>query len=156
MINVVDLKKQPIFKDLDEREIEKVSKKLTPMSVEKGEYLYRVDDKRRGFYLVHSGRIEVSSTSPDGIEYRLFLRGPGQIAAMLSMSGEEVHQTNAKALEDSVVFLFPIDEFHALETENLLIGFLVYKNFARLLELSLMQTFRSIRNLTLAGVDDSQ
>lgn len=64
--------------------------------------------------IVESGRVKISSLSPDGRETILAVRGPGQILAELSAIDGQPVSASASALDDVEATSMPADEFREL------------------------------------------
>jgi CRP-like cAMP-binding protein len=148
MVNIVDLKKQVLFQDIDERDLHKIAKNLEVLEFKEGEYLYKENEERKGLYLVHSGKIEVTNSALGGVEYSLFSRGPGDFVGTHVIFGEKKHGTNAKARENSVVFLLPKEAFEFLENEDVVAAYLIMKNVAHVMSEDQLNLCRKINELT--------
>ncbi len=153
MVNVHDIKKQLIFNDIDERDLHKIAQKLKEYHFKMGEYLYRENEDRKGFFLVHSGQVEVTHTSPEGLECSLFVRRPGEFCAALTVFGESKHVTNGRAVEDTTVFLFSREDFENLENEDVILAYQIMKNLAHIFSINSLAMSRKVCELTRSYYD---
>ncbi|MGO9613788.1 MAG: Crp/Fnr family transcriptional regulator [Dissulfurispiraceae bacterium] len=156
MVNVHDLKKQVLFRDIDERDLQKLAAKLEVRSYKVGDYLYKEGEERKGLYLIHSGRVEVTNIVAGGIEYPLFVSGPGSFSGVMVLFGETQHETNGKALGDTTVYLFPKEEIESIENHDVILAYQIFKNLAHLFSVNSLKMFRKIRDLMLVSAKSGE
>jgi CRP-like cAMP-binding protein len=147
MATVHDLKKQVLLQDLDDRDLQKIADKLVDLSFNRGDYIYREGEERRGLYLINTGSVEVTSTAL-GIEFPLFTRGPGEFFGTHAVFGEKKHGTNARALEDLVAYVLPVEDFESLEHEDVIVAYFMMKNLAYVMSRTQLAMSRKINELT--------
>ncbi|HSB52590.1 MAG TPA: cyclic nucleotide-binding domain-containing protein [Dissulfurispiraceae bacterium] len=147
MATVHDLKKQVLLQDLDDRDLQKIADKLVDLSFKRGDYIYREGEERRGLYLINTGSVEVTSTAL-GIEFPLFTRGPGEFFGTHAVFGEKKHGTNARALEDLVAYVLPVEDFESLEHEDVIVAYFMMKNLAYVMSRTQLAMSRKINELT--------
>ncbi len=147
MVSVWEIKRQSLVQDIDERDLAHITKALLRQSFKAGEYLYRENTKRKGLYLIHTGKVEVSNTGVGGLECTLFFVGPGDFCGTLVVFGDESHETNAMALEDTEAFLFPRKDFEALETHDVVAAYQIFKNLARIFSVNSLNMSKKIVDL---------
>lgn len=137
MATITDLKKQVLFEDTDDKHLEKIAKKLQELSIKKGSYVFREKEDTKGIYLIHSGKLEISKTTPDGWKQTLAVLGAGHFCGELSILEKRRHEANAVALEDATVFLLSKDEFEKIENEDLILANVILKKLAFVLSKNL-------------------
>jgi len=76
MVSIDDLKRQVLFEDLDEGSLRVISQRLKTVNFKKGEALFKEGDEAKGIYLINSGKIEVTKTTPDGWQQTIAHFGP--------------------------------------------------------------------------------
>ncbi len=147
MVSLLDIKSQSLFQDIDDRDLAKIAKVLIPLSFKAGEHLYKENMERKGLYLIHSGKVEVSNTGVGGLECTLFFVGPGDFCGTLVVFGNKNHETNAIALEDTEAFLFPREDFEALETHDVFVAYQIFKNLAHIFSVNSLNMSKKIVDL---------
>jgi len=108
------LKSVPYFSSLDTRDRERIRKEATELSFSQGEILFLEGEPCRGLYLVHSGRIRVFKTSPEGREQVLLIAKRGDSFNDVPVFDGGPNPASASALEPSVVYLIPKGVFLSL------------------------------------------
>jgi CRP/FNR family cyclic AMP-dependent transcriptional regulator len=137
MATITDLKKQVLFEDIDDKHLEKIAKKLQTISVRKNSYIFKEKEDTKGIYLIHSGKLEISKTTPDGWKQTLAVLGDGHFCGELSILEKRRHEANAVALEDTTLFLLSKDEFEKIENEDLVLANVILKKLAFVLSKNL-------------------
>ncbi|MDI6800871.1 MAG: cyclic nucleotide-binding domain-containing protein [Thermodesulfovibrionales bacterium] len=137
MATVSDLKSQVLFEDTEDRHLEKIAKKLQEISFRKNSYVFQEKEDTRGIYLIHSGKIEISKTTPDGWKQTLAVLGPGHFCGELSILEKRKHEANAVTLEDTTLFLLAKDEFERIENEDTVLANVILKKLAFVLSKNL-------------------
>jgi CRP/FNR family cyclic AMP-dependent transcriptional regulator len=137
MATITDLKKQVLFEDIDDKHLEKIAKKLQTISVRKNSYIFKEKEDTKGIYLIHSGKLEISKTTPDGWKQTLAVLGDGHFFGELSILEKRRHEANAVALEDTTLFLLSKDEFEKIENEDLVLANVILKKLAFVLSKNL-------------------
>ncbi len=130
MASVEDLKKQALLEEMDEGSLEKISRMVQELSFKKGKEVFKELEDTRGLYLIHSGRLEISKTTPDGWKQTLAVLGPGNFCGELSIFEKKSHTATAFALEDSTVFLISKEDLERIEKEDLALAYILLKRLA--------------------------
>ncbi|MBI5236677.1 MAG: Crp/Fnr family transcriptional regulator [Deltaproteobacteria bacterium] len=92
-----------IFSNLSEKNKSEIASKSTGHSVRKKDFVYSAGDKAGTVYMLKEGRIRIMRYSEDGRELTIDILEPGDIFGELSMTGEQERETNAVAMEDSLI-----------------------------------------------------
>ncbi len=137
MAAIIDLKKQVLFEDTDDKHLEKIAEKLQELSIKKGSYVFREKEDTKGIYLIYSGKLEISKTTPDGWKQTLAVLGKGHFCGELSILEKRHHEANAVALEDTTLFLLSKDEFEKIENEDMVLANVILKKLAFVLSKNL-------------------
>jgi hypothetical protein len=82
-----NLRQNPLFRGLEEAELEKIRGIASVHSFKKGTSLFSQGEAASGLYLVNSGRVKVYRLSPQGQEY-VRIVGPETIAEAAVFSGQ--------------------------------------------------------------------
>jgi CRP-like cAMP-binding protein len=130
MISVNDLKRQILFDSVDEEHLLKIAKNLRLLSFKKGEFLFKEKDPTKGLYLIHSGKLEISKTTPDGWKQTLAVLDSGHFCGELSILEKRRHESNALALEDTTLFLLPKEDFEKMEKEDIMLAHVILKKLS--------------------------
>jgi CRP-like cAMP-binding protein len=125
-----ELKAQVLLEGLDSEELEKLSAMMTPMRLLKDEHVFREKEVCRGIYMIRSGRIEISKTTPDGWKQPLVIVGPESFIGEIATLEKTDHATDARAIENVDLFLFPKQAFEELEKKEPYIMLKIAKNIA--------------------------
>jgi CRP/FNR family transcriptional regulator len=104
----------PLYRDLDQRELESLAEITSIRRLKKSGMIFFEGDPATGFYVLLSGLVRVYKASPDGREYTLHRIRPGQTFAEAAVFGGGTFPANSVALEDSIVAFLPKERFLAL------------------------------------------
>lgn len=101
------LKSIPYFSPLDTDEMQRICRETLELSFSSGEILFLEGEPCRGLYLVHSGRIRIFKTSPEGREQVLRIVKRGESFNDVPVFDGGPNPASAMALEPSEVYMFP-------------------------------------------------
>ncbi len=121
MVNISELKKQILFEDISNSELEKLAKVIKEVSLKKGEFLFKEGEDTKGIYMICSGKIEINKVTPDGWKQTLAVLTAGGFFGELSIIEHRRHEANAVAIEGAELLKLPKEEFEKLEKENIAI-----------------------------------
>ncbi len=85
-----------------------------PKKLSRGQVLFVEGEPCDALYVVRSGRLKISVTSPQGDELVLALHGPGESVGELSLVDGGVRSAGATAVEDTELVCLPRDAFLAM------------------------------------------
>src|SRR5690606_16806105 len=71
--------------------------------LEKGEFLYRPDEKSNTLYIVHTGRLRIFRVSESGREQTIRILGPGEFTGEYALFNESTHDSFAIATKKSSI-----------------------------------------------------
>ncbi len=114
MISADILQKQVLMEGIEKEGLDKIAKITSPVSIKKGEQLFREKDDTKGLWLIISGKIEISRMTADGWRQTLVVLPAGHFFGELSILEKRKHVASATALEDSELLLIPKEEFDDL------------------------------------------
>ena len=66
------LKKIPLFKDLNNAELAKLSSIVVTKKYVKGQIIFHEGERGEAMFFVNSGKVKIYKTSPDGREHTIF------------------------------------------------------------------------------------
>jgi CRP-like cAMP-binding protein len=130
MASVEELKKQVLFEDLTTPQLKDLSKIIEKISLKKGEALFSHSDDTRGIYLVRSGAVEISKTTPDGWKQKLAVFKAGQFFGELSVMEKRKHEADASSVEKTELLLLTKNAFEMLEKDQAKLALAITKNIA--------------------------
>ncbi|MFU2487522.1 Crp/Fnr family transcriptional regulator [Thauera sp. WH-1] len=93
----------PLFSELSEADIQRVSRYTRDRHVARGEVLFQRGDQPHGFYFVVSGQIKLAFSSPQGTEKVVEIVGALQSFGEAVMFMNRPYPVFAEALTDSVL-----------------------------------------------------
>ena len=117
--------KLPIFKGLSRDEIRTIREWAPLINYQAGSYIYEAGHQADKMYVVHQGRIELSSLDDSGKPVITASEGPGEYFGeeALLPGGDDKHNNFAKAVVDSILVCIPKDIFKSLlERDPAIIG----------------------------------
>lgn len=74
-----------------------------PRRFQKGDAIYRYQDRADDLYIVLEGKVKIAVPTPDGGERILSVLGPGDFFGESFLTGAQRHNTDAVAITDEVV-----------------------------------------------------
>jgi len=133
MADKSELKKQMLFSELTDAELDSIAKKVSLEQYQKGKPIFRAGEATKGVYLVKSGKVEISLLTADGWKQPLAVLSENQIFGELSViEDKKTHGANATAVEDTAVLRITADDFKALEKSDTLMMYKIMRTMARI------------------------
>ncbi|MBI5815936.1 MAG: Crp/Fnr family transcriptional regulator [Nitrospinae bacterium] len=111
-----------VFAGLGGDQIAEVARRLAPMRVEKGSYLFYRDDMSDGMFFVARGLFQIIIDNEANREIIVYTVGKGDILGEMSLFGEHKRSATAVALEESRLFKISNERFLDLMRTCSLIG----------------------------------
>ena len=130
MASVSELKKQVLFEDISNPELEKLSKVIKELSLKKDDFLFKEGDATKGIYMIRSGKIEITKVTPDGWKQTLAVLKEGHFFGELSILENRKHEANAVAAEKTELLKLAKDDFEKMEKEEQSLAFQIIKKLA--------------------------
>ncbi len=91
----------------------------------------------KGLYLIITGKVEISKTTPDGWKQRLAILGTSHYLGELSIIERRRHQANATALENTDVFLITKKDFEKMEKEDTILTSKIMKKLVLIMSMNI-------------------
>lgn len=108
------LKKQDLFKDLDDIQLEAISKSLTSVDFAAREILIEQSDTSNNTYFIISGTVNIYTLSEEGEQTNIAILGPGEVVGELSLIDDEPRSATVQAIQDTETFLLTGEKFHQI------------------------------------------
>jgi CRP-like cAMP-binding protein len=132
MADKSELKKQQLFSDLTDTELGMMSQKIVTESYDKGKPIFKEGDPTKGIYLVRSGKVEISKTTPDGWKQTLAILSENHIFGELSVIEDKpTHGADALTLENATVYRIKTEDFKQWEKSDPIMMYKIMKTIAR-------------------------
>lgn len=111
-------RKHPLFRNLNEEELQELSYHKITESHKRGSIIYMEGNRMKGFYCVEQGIVKIYKTGLDGKEQILRFAQPGDIIGYRSVMSEEPACTTTEVLEDCVLCHIPTSILFTLVKTN--------------------------------------
>lgn len=108
------LRRVPLFSELSEQEVERISRVAVPRSYPKGVRVFHEGDQSDACYIVRSGDLRVTREHPDGRAIALATLGPGDIFGELAMLDGEARSASVEALSECELLALPAADMRRL------------------------------------------
>jgi len=108
------LKEIPLFSGLSAEELNYIRKKSSFGEFKKSQAVYKEGTAPSYFYCIIRGRVEISSSDPNGKQVVLEYLHRGQYFGIISALTGEPHSVTAKALNDCLLLLIAKTDFDSL------------------------------------------
>lgn len=125
-----ELKGQALLKGLDDTEIEKIIPFITLTRFQRDEHIFKEGEPCKGIYMIKSGKVEISKTTPDGWRQPLVILESGHFLGEIALLEKTNHASNARTVEPSELFLIPKEYFEEMERKEPFIILKIIKNIA--------------------------
>ncbi len=114
MGKVVYLKKCPVFKELNDKEIAVLAALMEERSYNINSFIFEEGMPVSAFYLIKKGRVKLSRNLPGVENHPLLILGPGQFFGELSLLYATQKVYTAKALENVELLVLTKEKFQYL------------------------------------------
>lgn len=131
--------KAPIFSELDNNELGKITSMITRRHYKKGQIIFFEGDVSDKFYIINKGKIKIFKYTKEGKEQILYILSEGDFIGYLSLLKKGKLDFNAEALEDVGVCYLTKDDFDDIVRSNPEISLKILEN--------LHDRVRSLENL---------
>ncbi|MCD6571005.1 MAG: cyclic nucleotide-binding domain-containing protein [Deltaproteobacteria bacterium] len=112
------LKKNPLLRDLQEEDLQKVLNICLRQTFQKGYTLFREGDQAHGFYILVSGKVKIFKLSPYGKEYTMCIIRPGENFAQVPLFFGDSFPASASAVSPAEVLYIEENAFISLIKEK--------------------------------------
>ena len=133
MADKAELKKQILFSDLTDVELDMIAKKIATEICPTGKPIFKEGEATKGIYLVKSGKVEISKKTDDGWKQTLAVLQENHIFGELSVIEDKAtHGADATAIEATEVYRLSSADFKALEKSDTAVMYKIMKTIARI------------------------
>jgi len=112
------LEKIPLFRNLQEEDLQKVLNVCLKQTFQKGDTLFCEGDQAHGFYILVSGKVKIFKLSPDGKEYAMRIIRPGESFAQVPLFFGDSFPASASAVSPIEVLYIEKNAFISLIKER--------------------------------------
>ena len=124
-----------IFRDLDEKDLDRIDKMTNMRTMEKGKYIFFPNDPSKVVFLLKMGKVKIGSYSNDGKEIIKAILEPGEIFGEMAIMGQEKRRDFAQALTNDVRFCaIGVEEMKEMLMSNPQLNFEVTKTIGERLQ----------------------
>ncbi len=150
MINALDaLRKISYFAEIDQHLQQKLAQQARLITVDSGEILLMEGDDSESVYVIDSGWLKSSKTSPNGREHVLKFMGAGESYNELSVLSQTTNPTTVTALEKSQLYMIQRNTILDLLDENPQLARIIIQRLASNVQFLL----DTIEDLSLRSID---
>ena len=147
-LSLVVLRNIPLFAELDEAELEKLSKVASRKRVERGAFVVRAGESTDSLYILLTGRAKVTNTDEEGREIILAWLGPGEFFGEMGLIDGSPRSASVVAAEACELLVLCKDAFQRCLQSN----FQVAQKLMQILVRRLREADRNIESLALLDV----
>lgn len=137
-----------LFQGLSDKVTEALSRRVLIATYQPGEMILAETDLVKAFFVVVSGQVKLSKSSPEGREQTLYLLGPGEPFGLCTAFATHDFPAEAQALKKSDILTIPgsaVEEIVMKEPELLL-------NILKVLSRRLKESMTLIESLALKEI----
>ena len=143
------LRSVSIFSDLSDVELASISKKMTPYSYSKGEFIVMEEMEGQQCYFITHGSVKITRSSKEGREVILAILTAGEFFGEMSLLDGETRSANVLTLEETKVLALNRNDFMATLEEYPRISIQLLKE----LTIRLRKSDLQIASLTLSDAE---
>ena len=143
------LRSVSIFSDLSDVELASISKKMTPYSYSKGEFIVMEETEGQQCYFIIHGSVKITRSSKEGREVILAILTAGEFFGEMSLLDGESRSANVLTLEETKVLALNRNDFMATLEEYPRVSIQLLKE----LTIRLRKSDLQIASLTLSDAE---
>ena len=143
------LRSVSIFSDLSDVELVSISKKMTPYSYSKGEFIVMEETDGQQCYFITHGSVKITRSSKEGREVILAILTAGEFFGEMSLLDGETRSANVLTLEETKVLALNRNDFMATLEEYPRVSIQLLKE----LTIRLRKSDLQIASLTLSDAE---
>ncbi|MDU1982072.1 MAG: Crp/Fnr family transcriptional regulator, partial [Enterococcus casseliflavus] len=131
----------PIFNHLEESAMDRIAEKAHTKHYQKGEFLFRSQEKDDALYIVNRGKVRIYRLSDSGKEQLVRILNPGDFTGEWTLfNPDAVHEEYAEAIRDTSVCMIQQHDVQELLKEYPAISLKLLGEMSQRLERSERQT----------------
>jgi CRP-like cAMP-binding protein len=128
--NIEVLQLCPIFQNLTNRELKKVSGLIYERRYQAGEYLFEKDQPGTAMFIIKSGLVNIVVPGRDGEETVLAALNPEEFLGELALLDDTPRSASAKAVEKTETLAFFREDLNELQATYPVIASQIFKDLA--------------------------
>lgn len=132
----------PIFKHLDNEQLDEIMAATRSVSFKKGETIYREGDKADSLYIVHKGKVRIYRLTESGKEQLVRLLNPGDFTGETALFTDSIHGSYAEATTETKVCVIQRTVLQGFLLKFPSISLKILEEFSNRLNISETQTTR--------------
>jgi len=105
------LRKAPMFSGISAEALQSLVEGCRLLKFGRGEYLFHEGEVADGFYVIHTGAVNVHRVTEDGREQVIRVFYPGESLGEVVIVGDQSYPASAKTTENSQLILLPTSFF---------------------------------------------
>jgi CRP/FNR family transcriptional regulator, cyclic AMP receptor protein len=147
-INLQFLKKIPIFAELPEEQLQKITDVVIDRQYRKSQIIFGEGDPGEALFFLKQGKIKLTKTTPDGREQILAFRGPGEIFAEVVLFDGGSYPATAEVIEDAKIGIIRNQDIDKIVRKNVDIAVSLLKIMSK----RLRQAQTALKDIALKDV----
>ena len=108
------LRKAPLFRPLADTELQLIQNLIHKREYPKGSLIFIEGEPGEALFIIHSGRVKIFKTAPDGREQILNILKEGSVFAEVVLFDAGGYPASAQALEDSAIGMLKSRDMEAM------------------------------------------
>lgn len=129
--NVDILKKVPVFSELKDEDLKKISNITVEKNYRKGAIIFMEGDPGDAFYFIKSGKVKVFKNTIDGRELIFTILSQGNVFAEVALFNDINYPASAEVLEDASIGMIRNEDLENLIRLNTEIALQIIKVLSR-------------------------
>ncbi|ROL62504.1 aspartate ammonia-lyase, partial [Bacteroidetes/Chlorobi group bacterium ChocPot_Mid] len=138
------LKNVELFKNLEEKEIDKISNFVKVENVKKGNYLFKQNTSRENMFMIFDGAVDLVKTTSFGTEKKLNKFSKYDFLGEGSFMDNYPHSTSAKVTEDSIIFSIHSSHINELMKDDSILVAKILSQISRIISRRMRQTTNQV------------
>lgn len=131
-MEIIDtIRKNQLFNDLSNEEIQSIAGLATVKTVPKNTFVFSEGDSASSFYMIKEGRVNVTVTNEDGKELILSTLQAGDNFGELSIIDDNPRSANIFTLENCIFIILQKNDFYQILKQNPVVGINMIKSLCQ-------------------------
>ena len=147
MSDIDILKNASLFQGLDDNQIKKIAERGERRKVADGDVVFEEGEEGHEVFVVLGGRVQITVQMGHKAEQApVHTIVEGKVFGEFSLCSDEKRTATARAMKDTVLFVFNRDEFVKWAEEDPRFGYMVMKNLSQILVGRIKKTTGELRS----------
>lgn len=105
------LRKLVFFSELDDKNIDEISKLIVEKKYKKNELIFMEGEPSEAVFFIKKGKVKISKSASDGKEHIIHILGNGDVFAEACLFGDVPYPASAETIEDTDIIMIKNIEF---------------------------------------------